>query len=582
MESVMFPKVVESKGKQYLYFVESYRNEKGTPAHRNIAALGCIEELFKKKKYKKLLKAMSKIADDENKLYDLETIKENDRIYWGTNAIIKKLWNAFGLDKLLLEVTKDSKVEFNFYEAIFLMLADRFTFPCSKYRTFLNQDKYDKVDKVALHQFYRALDILADNKEKIEHALFKKSRQKFKMKVEFVLYDVSTLYFESVRPDELKEFGYGKDGKNGEVQVVIGLIVSPDGRPIGYEVFPGNLYEGDTLKNAIEKLNNKFKIDKLIFIADQGMLSAENIKIIRSIGYEYVIGARIKNKPEKIKEDILDLSTYQDVDSKHENDVLKIKSLGCHDEKEILNLKKIIINNEFSRDDVKQIRITCKSFANTLLARQIRNHITKYINDPTIMIKKINAKESGKNLLARMSIIKDAQFKNDLLSQEFDKQIVLKKSQKFLKEKLLELGNTLNAALDERIILTWSSKRKVKNQKDRDRLYKKAEKAVASGKPIVTSRGFRKYINLKTQKPTLNPHKKVLEEQWDGFFGIQTNNKDLSSKKISSYYHMLWKIEESFRLLKSLFETRPIYHRTAKRIKGHLMLCFFETVPPFA
>ena len=96
--------------------------------------------------------------------------------------------------------------------------------------------------------------MFAENKEAIEQELFQRNRNLFNMQVDIVFYDVTTYHFESQRADDLRDFGFSKANKINEVQVVMGLIIDREGRPIGYELFPGNTFEGKTMLNLLEKL----------------------------------------------------------------------------------------------------------------------------------------------------------------------------------------------------------------------------------------------------------------------------------------------------------------------------------------
>jgi len=87
-------------------------------------------------------------------------------------------------------------------------------------------------------------------------------------------------------------------------------------------------------------------------------------------------------------------------------------------------------------------------------------------------------------------------------------------------------------------------------------------------------RGAKKYIDSTIENPILDEAKIQEDSQWDGVYGIQTSTEDLSVIEIKDAYHQLWKIEESFRVLKTNLEARPIFHWTEKRIKGHFVLCF--------
>lgn len=124
------------------------------------------------------------------------------------------------------------------------------------------------------------------------------------MQVDVVFYDVTTFSFESVRKDSLRDFGFSKDAKFKEVQVVMGLLIDREGRPIGYDLFPGNTFEGKTLDVALLKLEKRFGIRRVIIVADRGINSKINLKKIRDKGYDYILASRIKNMKKDIRQKI--------------------------------------------------------------------------------------------------------------------------------------------------------------------------------------------------------------------------------------------------------------------------------------
>jgi hypothetical protein len=133
-----------------------------------------------------------------------------------------------------------------------------------------------------------------------------------------LLFDVTTLYFESVIPDELRHFGFSKDGKFNNTQLVLALATNDAGLPIGYEVFPGNCAEVHTLLEAIKKWNQILSIDKVCFIGDRAMFSDNNIRLIEAHGYHYIIAAKLRGQSDAIKEKILNLENYQSVEWENE------------------------------------------------------------------------------------------------------------------------------------------------------------------------------------------------------------------------------------------------------------------------
>ena len=116
---------------------------------------------------------------------------------------------------------------------------------------------------------------------------------------------MTTLYFEAGDEDDLRKTGFNKDGKHQCPQIYIGLLVGLGGYAIGYDIFEGNAYEGHTLIPFLEKMSLKFNLDKPVVIADSGLLSKSNITALEENGYEYILGARIKNENESVKSQIL-------------------------------------------------------------------------------------------------------------------------------------------------------------------------------------------------------------------------------------------------------------------------------------
>jgi transposase len=180
----------------------------------------------------------------------------------------------------------------------------RLAFPLSKLKTidylYRYQGKLLDIDAV-----YRFLDKLNDKlKPQVEKIAFDHTKRVLNGNISVVFYDMTTLYFEASDEDDLRKTGFSKDGKHQCPQIYIGLLVGLGGYAIGYDIFEGNIYEGHTLIPFIEKISQKFSLGRPIIIADAGLLSNDNIKALESQGYEYILGARIRNETEIIKSQI--------------------------------------------------------------------------------------------------------------------------------------------------------------------------------------------------------------------------------------------------------------------------------------
>jgi transposase len=144
----------------------------------------------------------------------------------------------------------------------------------------------------------RSKPSVATVKDVLQQKLLRAHIQYYNTPLTVVLYDVTTLYFESARDgDEYKMPGYSKDGKHKDPQILVGLLTNMSGFPLGYETFAGNTFEGDTLLTALQNWQSQFSTSKLRVIADAGMLSKLNTEGLMTAGFDFIVGARLKSVP---------------------------------------------------------------------------------------------------------------------------------------------------------------------------------------------------------------------------------------------------------------------------------------------
>lgn len=189
------------------------------------------------------------------------------------------------------------------------LVISRLAFPLSKLKTVEYLYRYQGVS-LDIDAVYRFLDKLNNKlKRQVEQIAYLHTLRILKGNIGIVFYDMTTLYFEASDEDDLRKTGFSKDGKHSSPQIFIGLLVAPGGFLIGYDIYEGNTYEGHTLIPFIEKIAKKFDLGKPVVIADSGLLSNENIEVLEAKGYEYILGARLKNEPNAIKA-IITAQTY--------------------------------------------------------------------------------------------------------------------------------------------------------------------------------------------------------------------------------------------------------------------------------
>lgn len=182
----------------------------------------------------------------------------------------------------------------------------RIVYPLSKLKTVDYLYRYQGLT-VGVDTVYRFLDKLNNElKDCVEQISYAHTLKVLDGKISVVFYDMTTLYFEAEDEDDLRKTGFSKDGKHSNPQIYLGLLVGTGGYAIGYDIYEGDIFEGHTLIPFIEKISGKFNLNKPILVADAGLLSGDNIKDLEDKGYEYILGARIKNESKNIKKQILE------------------------------------------------------------------------------------------------------------------------------------------------------------------------------------------------------------------------------------------------------------------------------------
>ena len=459
----MYLRVSKGRQKSYLVLVEGYRDENGKSKQRTIANLGPIDDKTSKKSLelgKKLLNRFGASA-----LIDGSELQEENRKNWGAYEVISKLWQIYGMDSFFDKKLVTRKLQYDLSSALQLMLAGRLCNPTSKLALHQEQDFYNGFDKIALQNLYKSLDELHHYKDDLNKHLFTRQQQ-INGKMQVTFFDVTTMYFESKKADDLREFGFSKDCKFNDVQIVLSLLTDAKGNPLSYEIFKGNMYEGHTMIACLKQLRNKYKAEKIVIVADRGMYSSFNLELISSMGFEYIVGTKLRNSSKEIKKEALNSKGYSSLSSYEINDEI----------------------DEFKYKEISNKR---------------ENHC-------------------------------------------------------------------------ENIVAAWSARRAKKDACDRMKLVEKAIKLAFNG-DFVDKRGGKKYLKIDKSKASLDEEKIAEDAKWDGRYGISTNSK-LGAKEVIEAYHNLWKIEDSFRLMKSHFEARPMFHWTAKRISGHIMLNFIAMI----
>jgi transposase len=300
------------RGQSYYHLVEAYRQD-GKVKQRTLMSLGRVED----NRIEELATAISKHLDAINIFNLSKEIDISDTYILGPLLVLERMLENLGIKVILQNVLLQHKrLRFDFEKVVFTQLCSRFIKPVSKlalYDNWVSRMYPELIDhQLDLQHIYRSLDILADHKEEIEKFLYQWKKDLFTINVDVVLYDLTTLRFESTREDmgELRKFGYSKEMRTDCTQVVLGLLTDTDGIPLCFEVHPGNTFEGKTLQGIVEKMRGKFSIRRFIFIADRGLFSFDNLDHIRADGGEFIVGLKMGSMAKQRQKDFYDISKF--------------------------------------------------------------------------------------------------------------------------------------------------------------------------------------------------------------------------------------------------------------------------------
>jgi transposase len=251
---------------------------------------------------------------------DLKKLVEEQRIITGIHDVYGVLYRALSFDRVLGSSIKRKKSNGKLFQLVMARIAK----PESK-RGSVRLLERDFGISLSLRSVYKMMDkIGADQEALICKLSWQAAVSALGAKVNVLFYDCTTLYFESFNQDALKQFGYSKDNKFNQSQVMLALLVTADGLPVGYEVFPGASFEGNTLAVALENIGKRYEINEIFFVADSGMLSEKNLEMLEKSGKKYIVGARLKNLKNSLVEKILNTANYKPLDGQQGDEKQKI------------------------------------------------------------------------------------------------------------------------------------------------------------------------------------------------------------------------------------------------------------------
>ncbi len=296
--------------------VESYRNEQGQPRLRIVRHMGSVPpdvvdglvkiayleiariqqerqpSLFPAESYVDELVAArrKKQASRALVIQDARNLEEMRRVCLGFHEVFGALYDQMGFAEVFTGNQKMARRLFK--QAVLIRLAA----PGDSKLAHARRLSKDAGVDVPVEKLYRMMDALTEDRiAQLKKLVSEETTGLLGGTLKVLFFDVTTLSFASEASDALRKKGFSKDGKPQKVQVVLALIQTKEGLPVTYELFPGNTADVKTLEPAMKRLRNTFDLDQMIVIADSGMLSSENLALLKSMECDYVVAARLRS-----------------------------------------------------------------------------------------------------------------------------------------------------------------------------------------------------------------------------------------------------------------------------------------------
>jgi len=476
----MFARIKKSGKYQYLQIVEN-RKVSGKVKQRVVATLGRLDELQGKGRVETLTRSLSRFSEKALLILSGKSDASASAKKIGPALIFERLWKQLAIEKVIGDVLRGRKFEFDVERAIFLTVLHRLFVSgsdrsCEKWR-----DDYliNGLDALSLHHLYRAMTFLGQEtedqqdatpfsprctKDLIEEEMFFQRRTLF-TGLDMVFFDTTSIYFEGQGGAGLGHRGHSKDHRPDLNQMVVGAVIDSQGKPVCCEMWPGNTADVKSLIPVTDRIRKRFGVGPFCVVADRGMISAKTVAELEKRQLPYILGTRMR-KVNEIKHDVLS----------HPGRYREVRPEGIR-AKDPSPLK------------VKEVVVEGKRYIICLNERQAR---------------------------------KDAVDRHNIVES--------------LKEKL-----------------------------------------ETNPKGLIGNKGYRKYLKMYRGGLVVDQSRIDYAQRFDGKWVLLTNT-ELPAEQVALKYKELWQVEQVFRDVKSVLETRPIYHQRTENIRGHVFCSFLALV----
>ena len=427
---------------------------------------------------------------------------------------LKDIYYSLRLDKIVKDITEKYKFVFDLNEVLCNLVFSRIIYPSSKLKTYELSKNFIETPKYNLENLYRGLTYLNSNLDYIQKQLYSNSKSVVDRNTKIMYFDCTNYYFDINEETELQKYGHGKDGK-AKPLVGMGLFMDGNGLPIAMNIFPGSDSETKQLIPLQKQIANDFDLEdkKTIICTDAAMCTDEIKQFNIKDGRSFVITQSIKKLKQIYKDEIFKDDNWRIVgDLTH---IYKLSDILNDEEKSTIHYETVfykIVQTETAHV-VQDLIVTFQIKYRDYL-RNVRNGQIERAR------KKISSTNKGDKI------------------------------------KLSNNPNDYRRLIKENVEVI-ESKKKSNNEKNSNSLNESSKKEKYSYSYSIDEDIIKE------------------EEKYDGYYGITTNlNGDIS--EILAISKNRWEIEESFRILKTDFDSGTIHLSREDRIKAHFLTCFIS------
>jgi hypothetical protein len=311
----MFARIKRVGSYAYLQLVRTERRD-GRPRQRVLATLGRVEALQVSGELDGLLRSLSQYSPQALALICGQTEPRTRTWKLGPALVFERLWQRLGLGEILEGLLAQRQFGFAVERALFVTVLHRLCVSGSDRQAERWRESYwlPGTERLALHHWYRAMAWLGQAlpegqqmgappfgprcvKDQVEEALFARRRDLFS-RLSVAFFDTTSLYFEGQGGQSLGRRGKSKDHRPDLRQMVVGVVLDQAGHPVCSHLWPGNTADVKSLVPVAQDLQQRFGVGQVCVVADRGMISAETMTQLEAMGWQYILGARMRSQSE--------------------------------------------------------------------------------------------------------------------------------------------------------------------------------------------------------------------------------------------------------------------------------------------